>query len=363
MVGGTGPTGPAVVRGLRARGYEVAILHTGRHESDEVPSEVEHIHTDPFSGEATAAALGTRTFDLALVMYGRLRVLAELLERRVGRLVTIGGIAARLGFADPRDLYPAGMPVPTPASAPNAPPDEPLTKVRRIVETEAAVFALHPTATHLRYPLLYGPRQLVPREWPLVRRALDRRPVLILPDGGLTLETVCYGENAAHAVLCAVDQPDAAAGRIYDVGDAVTLSLRQVAEVVATTLGHEWEILGLPYEVAAPARPLVKHWSSGHRVVDTGPIRAELGYEDQVPAVEALARTARWLAEHQPERGGVVERRLQDPFDYEAEDRLAAAWREARAQLAAVPFAVEPGYSGAYYGREPNPGGERRVAD
>lgn len=361
VIGGTGPTGPAVVRGLRARGYEVAILHTGRHESDEVPPDVEHVHTDPFSGEATAAALAGRRFDLALVMYGRLRVLAELLAGRVERLVTIGGIAARWGFVDPQDLYPAGMPVPTPPDFPNAPPDEPMVKVRRIVETELEVFRHHPTATHLRYPLLYGPRQLVPREWPFVRRALDRRPVLVLPDGGLTLESACYGENAANAVLCAVDQPERAAGKVYDVADAVTLTLAQVAEVVATTLGHQWEVVGLPAEVATPARPFLKHWSSSHRVVDTTPIRAELGYTDRVPAVEAVERTVRWLAEHPPERGGTIERRLQDPFDYDAEDRLVAAWRQARSALAGVAFTVEPGYGGAYYGRRPNPGGGRGV--
>ena len=32
VVGGTGPTGPLVVAGLIERGYDVAILHTGKHE-------------------------------------------------------------------------------------------------------------------------------------------------------------------------------------------------------------------------------------------------------------------------------------------------------------------------------------------
>ncbi len=356
VIGGTGPTGPAVVNGLLARGYEVTILHTGRHESDEVPPEVGHIHTDPFSATDTAQALGDEVFDLTLVMYGRLRDLAPLLVGRTGRLITIGGIAARLGYVDPRDLFPVGMVVPTPAGAPLAPADEPLTKVRRIVETEAAVFGHHPTATHLRYPLLYGPRQLVPREWPLVRRALDRRPVLVLPDGGLSLESACYGENAAHAVLGAIDRPVEAAGRSYDVADATTLTLAQVAEVVADELGHHWEVVGLPNEVAAPARPLLRHWSSSHRVVDSGPIRAELGHTDLVDAVDAVRRTARWLAEHPPPRGGTTERILQDPFDYDAEDRLVARWRAVRDELSQVAFAVAPGYGGAYYGREPNPG-------
>jgi hypothetical protein len=37
VIGGTGPTGPFIVNGLRARGYATAILHRGTHEIDEIP--------------------------------------------------------------------------------------------------------------------------------------------------------------------------------------------------------------------------------------------------------------------------------------------------------------------------------------
>lgn len=361
VIGGTGPTGPHIVGGLAERGYEVTILHTGRHESPDIPAQVRHIHTDPFSADAVADALGAGEYDLALVMYGRLRVLAPLLAGRVGRFLSIGGVAAYAGFSEPRDLSPAGMVVPTPEDGATAAADEPLDKVRRIVETEAVVFDHHPGATHLRYPLLYGPRQLVPREWSIVRRCLDGRPFLIVPDGGLTLETVCYGENAATAVLCAVDRPEAAAGRVYNVGDSELLTLAQTAEVIADELGHRWELVSMPVELATPARPMLRHWSSRHRVVDTTRIRAELGYRDAVPPLEALARTARWLAEHPVPPGDRVERVLQDPFDYAAEDQLVAAWRRAMSELVPLAGASAAGYSGAYYGREPNPGGGRRV--
>ena len=48
VIGGTGPTGPYVVNGLAERGYKVTIIHTGRHETDLLGPEIEHIHTDPF---------------------------------------------------------------------------------------------------------------------------------------------------------------------------------------------------------------------------------------------------------------------------------------------------------------------------
>lgn len=47
VVGGTGPTGPHIVDGLLQREFTVAILHTGAHESEQIPDVVEHIHTDP----------------------------------------------------------------------------------------------------------------------------------------------------------------------------------------------------------------------------------------------------------------------------------------------------------------------------
>ena len=352
VIGGTGPTGPFVVDGLRSRGYEVTILHTGRHELDEIPADVAHIHTDPFDGEATAEALGAATFDLAIVMYGRLRVLAPLLAGRVGRIITIGGVGAVRGWVDPGDLFPTSMTVPAPVEAPLAEADEPIGKIRRIVETEQLVFDHHPDAIHLRYPMLYGPRQLIPREWPILRRALDRRPALILADGGLTLKSASYVANAAHAVLCAVDARGSVSG-IYNVADSRALTLRQIAEVLADEVGHTFAVVSVPAELAAPARPLVMHWSTGHRVVNTLPLRTELGYDDVIEPEEGLRRTARWLVDNPPD--GQVERLLQDPFDYVAEDVFLERWQASIAAFEPPAFTSEPGYGAAYYGRLPNP--------
>ena len=63
-IGGTGPTGPYIVNGLLQRDYRVAILHRGSHEVDEIPPEVEHIHTDPYEVSALETALRDRRFDV-----------------------------------------------------------------------------------------------------------------------------------------------------------------------------------------------------------------------------------------------------------------------------------------------------------
>ncbi|MDG2112206.1 MAG: hypothetical protein P8N02_06295, partial [Actinomycetota bacterium] len=188
--------------------------------------------------------------------------------------------------------------------------------------------------------------------------ALDRRPHIIVPDGGLTVKSQAWIENAAHATLLACDAPTAALGNIYNVADEQALSLRQLAEIVALELGHTWEIESIPYELAPCTRPMLTSWSSSHRVLDIGPTIRDLGYRDVVPAPRAWRQAVRWLVEHPLEYGGPIEKRLQDPFDYAAEDQLLDAWSRAKEPLralAAEAWSVEPGYTGAYVGRAPNP--------
>ena len=89
VVGGTGPTGLPLLRGLVARGHDVTILHRGLHEHDETPEEVAHLHADPYDVDSFVAGIGARTFDTTIVMYGRLRRIAEAGHERVD-VVRIG---------------------------------------------------------------------------------------------------------------------------------------------------------------------------------------------------------------------------------------------------------------------------------
>ncbi|HKC51937.1 MAG TPA: hypothetical protein VKF60_14165 [Myxococcota bacterium] len=359
VIGGTGPTGPFIVNGLRARGFAVAMLHSGRHEREEIPGDVEHLHTDPFDERALAAAIGERSFDVCVATYGRLRATARVMAGRCGKFVSVGGGPAYLGYMNAEMWRPAGLPVPTREDAALVAREADDAKGFRIARTEERVFALHPGATHFRYPYVYGPHQLVPREWCIVRRIRDARPFIVLPDGGLTLCSYGYVENLAHAVLLGVDHAAASAGQIYNCADEETLTLRQVVEIVRDALGAALEIVSLPGELAVPARPLLMQPWTTHRVFDLSKLRSELGYRDVVPAREALARTARWLAAHPLERGGAEEKILQDPFDYPAEDALVAGWRRALASLPAVEWKRAPGYTASYSG----PGGTPRTGE
>ena len=356
VVGGTGPTGVPLVQGLVDRSHRVTILHRATHEDPESPTEVEHLHADPYDADSLQDALGDRRFELSIVMYGRLRTIAELLVGRTDRLLSVGGVPAYRGFMNPYLNDPPGLPVPIAESAPLVRAPEEDEKGFRIVRTEEAVFAAHPDATHFRYPYVYGPRQLVPREWCIVRRVLDGRERIIVADEGLTLHHHAFTENCANALLLAVDHPEGAAGQIFNVGDEEVLTIRQVIDLVAEALGHRFEIVSMPYGLAVPARPLLMQPLPTHRVLDLAAIRTRLGYHDAVPARAALARTARWLADNPHERGGTEEKILTDPFDYAAEDQLIDAWQAAERSVAVPEFALEPRFGLAYSG----PGGRPR---
>lgn len=321
IVGGTGPTGPYIVQGLVDRGYEPVILHRGTHEVDFV-ERFEHLHADPHFSEPLREALEGRSFDLVVASYGRLRILVDVLKNVTDRLITIGGtVYAKTPWSRPAD-----------ESAPRAPGHK---LVQRIVETEQALLRAHEDGvynlTHLRYPNLYGPRQLAPREWSIVRRLLDGRRDIPVMDGGLTLESRAYVENAAHAVLLTVDDPTASSGQLYNVADEDTPSDGERALAIAEALGIEARLVNFPRQSARPAHfwgvgRNLEYMNSGepppthHKLLDISKIQRDLGYADVLPFPEAIQRTAVWYRDNPLERGGSEEARIGDPFDYEGED-------------------------------------------
>jgi len=312
-------------------------------------AEFRHLHGDVFSEEGLREAIGDSSFDVVVASYGRLRSIADVLLGRVGHLLSIGGAPVYRGFFDPAVHVPPGLPVPTreDAELANEADDG---KSYRIGRTEQMLFEAHPNATHFRYPYVYGPRQLAPREWCVVRRILDGRPHIVLPDDGLSLIPFGYVDNLAHAILLAVDQPDAAMGEIFNCGDDEKLTIRQVVEIITDELDHTWDLVSMPADLALPARPLMMNYRTTHRVVDTAKLRDLLGYRDVVPARQAVRLATQWLVANPPELGGYEEGALQDPFDYEAEDRLVAWWKNATANPPDLGYDELPGYGKSYAG-------------
>ena len=154
VVGGTGPSGPYIVDGLLERGYEVTILHRGTHEV-EFSGPVEHLHSDPHFVETLEETLGSRTFDLVVCTYGRLKLVAQVMKGRTPRFIGIGGTGLyRALVHSPRG--PVGIPIPIPEDAPlNLDPDlDKMTYLMAVSEQEVMKIHNegHYNATIFRYP-------------------------------------------------------------------------------------------------------------------------------------------------------------------------------------------------------------------
>ena len=164
-----------------------------------------------------------------------------------------------------------------------------------------------------------------------MKRVLDGRRYVILPDNGLTITTRCAARKAAQFVLRAVDHPKSAAGAVFNVADHQQFTLRQWTQLASTCAGRELEVVSLPFE--SPARPDDRspfpHDDSS--LYSTDKARKLLDYRDVIGSREALGEEVAWYIDHPPDDDVVA--RMKDRFAYE--DALLARWSDLTASLRA----------------------------
>lgn len=340
IIGGSGPTGPHIINGLIERGYDVTMMHRGTHDSPLIPSSVERLIGDPHFRETLSDTLADRTFDLVIATYGRIRYIVDEMVDRTARFIAVGGPPGYRGMFATEANYPPGMPIPTAEDAPRVESEEEFRFGYLIRRTEDAVFDAHDddrfVATMFRYPVVYGPGQLGASIWSVMERALDGRRHIVLPDGGMAIVTRGYAVNVAQAVLLAVDEPEASSGRIYNCGDEQQFTLAQWVTLICDAMDHPMDVVGVPADVAYSTRDFLPLQSAPiHQMLDLHAIRADLGYRDVVPAIEAIPRVVRWYLDNPPAQAQSAEERAA-ALNYRAEDEQVAIARELHERLAAV---------------------------
>lgn len=328
VVGGTGPTGVHIVDFLIGAGFAVSVFNSGRHDHGVTfGGAVERIYGDARDEGSIGAGLGHRDWDVAICTYGRLRVLATCLAGRTRRLVGITGQPVYRGAA--RRTPDSGIALPVPEWAPRQ--YDRGGHTGKVAEGEDQLFEQHGRgdfeAVVVRYPGVYGPRAPINHEWAVVKRVLDRRPFMLLAHDGMSYFQRGYAENVAWLVFLAATRPEAA-GHAFNSGDERVLSAHRVAELIIDELDSDMELVGIPADLVHGVFPLAE---KAPLVLDLSKPRNLLGYRDRVDAEQATRLTARWLRDHPPAEGEIVA--AAGTFDYGEEDRVAAAWAEARRAL------------------------------
>ena len=326
VIGGTGFVGPAIVEELLKRGHKVFVYHRGQHEVA-FSAPVTHVYGDRRDSPRFQADLARLELEAVVddipMNADDARSLVEALRGRIAHSVHISS----------GDVYAPGQPIPIPEDAPTGPaaPVELQAHGQKLLYSKVAVETVIREAqaagdfpaTILRLPAVYGPRDSLAREWFFVKRVLDGRRRIAVPDGGLGLFHRGYVEDVARAVALALESPRAV-GRAYNVGHERVLTVRGIVELVARVMDHEWEIVSAPTDLLPPTNPYAAPYPI---VYDLSRIRSELGYRESVSLEEGMRRTTAWLTAHPPtlETWGLARHLAHDPFDYAAEDAAIEA--------------------------------------
>jgi nucleoside-diphosphate-sugar epimerase len=336
VIGGTGFSGPHVVRRLHAMGHRLTLFHRGQTRA-ELPPDVEEIEGDREELRANAERLRALRPDVVLHMFA-------MAERHGRDLVeTFRGFARRVVVISSQDVYlpygrlwkvEPGPPVPMPLTEdgplrtvlfPHKDATSPifrkwrkeLQEYDKILVERAVMGDPALPGTVVRLPAVHGPGDPGHRLFDLLKRMDDGRPAILLDERAARWRwSRGYVEDVAHAITLAVAD-ERAAGRIYNVAWEEALPMTEWVRRVGEAAGWRGEVVALPTE-QLPAHLVPETDPSYDWVVDTARIRRELGYAEVVPFEEALRRTVEWERANPPAEVDPAK------FDYGAEDRALA---------------------------------------
>lgn len=334
MIGGTGFIGSHVLRRLLDESHSVAVFHRGLSQNN-WPREAPRI-----VGDRQRLADYVNEFDqfapqvvLDMIPYveSEAETLMKVFRGRAGRVVAVSS----------QDVYRAyGLflriedgelePTPYAEEAPLRAQLYPYRKMARGEEDLSYHYDKLPVErivmndpqlpfTVLRLPKVYGPGEKH-RLLDYLKRMDDGRAAILLGERKSQWRwTRGYVEDVAAAIARAVTT-GRAANRIYNLGESEALSEAEWVRSIGQAAGWRGEVVALPEDLAPPSMHEPYRWEQ-HLVADTGRIREELDYEEDVTRQEALQRTVAWERANFPAAINVKQ------FDYAAEDAALKQFR------------------------------------
>jgi nucleoside-diphosphate-sugar epimerase len=292
------------------------------------PAGFDHIVLDRDEEGALSVANG---FDLVVDVIPFEAAHAEqLLGLDAGALIAISSASVyadsegrTLDEAQGVDDFP-NFPVPIPETQPTVEPGDDTysrkkAKLERVLLENGRV-----PATIVRPCAVYGQGDRMGREWFFVKRALDRRPYVVLTDLGAGQFHTTASENIGELVRLIATRPRT---DIFNCGDPDPPTVLEIAHAIADVMGHRFEEVLLA-ESAGRGKVGQTPWSAPKPLlVGMEKAEREFGYRAATTWADALPRQVRWLIEATRDRDWrEVLTRGADylEFDYEAEDELVA---------------------------------------
>jgi nucleoside-diphosphate-sugar epimerase len=152
--------------------------------------------------------------------------------------------------------------------------------------------------TVLRLGAIYGERDGQRREEFILRRVRAGR-TRIPVGAGNWLWTRGYVGDVARAALAVLDNPEAARGEIFNVGELSTSTMRDYAEQILAAAAYEAELVTVPGDLVPEDLETTKS-TAQHFLCDSGKLSRTLGWLPE-DAASTIARSVEWHLAHPPE--------------------------------------------------------------
>jgi nucleoside-diphosphate-sugar epimerase len=259
----------------------------------------------------------------------------QLLELDTGALIAISSASVyadeqgrTLDEAERPDDFPE-FPVPIPETQPTVEPaDTTYSPKKAAIERLLLENDLVPAAL-VRPCAIYGPGDRMGREWHFVKRALDRRPHVVLAGKGEGHFHTTAVENIGELVRLIAAEPGT---DVYNCGDPDPPTVLEIARAIGDAAGHSFQEVLLPEEGGGDGVGQTPWSATKPMLVDMAKAEAELGYAPVTTWAEALPRQVAWLiaATRGRDWREVLTRGANYlRFDYDAEDEAVAALSKA----------------------------------
>ena len=284
------------------------------------------VHLDRDDEGALLAANG---FDLVVdVVPFEARHAEQLLELDVGAIAAISSASVyaddagrTLDEAEATEEFPE-FPGPIPETQPTVEPGDATYSTKKVALELRLLENGRVPATIVRPCAIYGPGDRMAREWFFVKRALDRRPYVVL-----TLRGANHFHTTASANIGELVRLIAAkrATGVFNCGDPDPPTVLHIARRVSAAVGHEWTEVLLPRPEGRGAVGNTPWSTPKPFLVDMSAAERELGYEPVTTWDQAIDRQVEWLVEATRDRDWreVLPRGAEYlQFDYGGEDAL-----------------------------------------
>jgi nucleoside-diphosphate-sugar epimerase len=321
VLGGTGQVGVAVARRLLAAGWDVDV--TGRNDPRLPVEGARFLRSERSDVNDVRAAIGEGAdllVDNVCYTANQARLVLPLLDR-VGSTVMLSSKAVYVDAAgnhsnsDVRPCFDGPIKETQPTMAPRDVDYDSREGygANKVAAEQVFLDSGHPV-TVIRPSKVHGPGAERPREWFFVRRALDRRPAVLLAHRGEGLDHPTAAANIAALVETAAARPGS---RILNCADPDMPNGLEISRTIVRHLGHEWE------EVLVDGDEPGQHpWDVVPPVVLDMTAAAELGYAPAGDYASTVAGEIDWLVESGPPCDDEF---LEGSFDYAAEDGYLAS--------------------------------------